>query len=337
MTLPARYRKLVVRKPGPEFAAATAIVEVAMPEPGPGQVLVRNHYAGVNASDPVFASGGYGQADLPFDVGLESSGEIVAVGAGVTALKVGDHVLVSGFGGGYAEYRVAAAEHVVPVPRASAEITSVFIAGLTASVGLSVVGEMGAGETVLVTAAAGGVGSYAVQLARMAGNRVIGTCGDERKLAQLQSLGCERVINYRQEDVAAVLAAEYPGGVDLVFENVGRRMFDIALEHLACKGRLVCVGAVSEYAAGLGWERVEGVRIYQRLLATSASVRGFYLPHFAEHYAAHLELMLGQMAQGRLRAQIDPTRFSGIDAVVDAVAHLQSGRNLGKVVVDFTA
>lgn len=335
MTLPKTYKKLVVVAPGPDFAAATRVVEAPLPAPGPDEILIRNCYAGVNASDPVFASGGYGAAATPFDVGIDSSGEVVAVGTAVTLFKVGDHALVSGFGGGYAEYRLANAATALPIPSATPEITSVYIAGLTASIGLHETGAMKSGDTVLVTAAAGGVGSYAVQLAKLAGNRVIGTCGSEEKVEWLRRLGCDRVINYRREDLDAVLTQEYPGGIDLVCENVGRAQFDIALRHLAVFGRLVCIGAVSEYGGGLAWEEVKGPRIYRDLLAKSASVRACFLPHYAAQIPAHLQQLLTLLEQGRLHAEIDPVEFRGIDAVVAASAHLQAGRNRGKVLVRF--
>jgi len=332
--LPKTYRKLEVVEPGTDFARATRIVEVPMPSPGPGELLMRNRFAGVNASDPIFAAGGYGNTATPFDIGIESAGEVVAVGAGVAHLKPGDAVMKFGFGGGYAEYRLVKAAEAIPVAAASAAAVSVLIAGLTASIGLEV-GELRAGDVVLVTAAAGGVGSYAVQLAQQAGARVVGTCGSEDKAQWLRRHGCERVIDYRREDLATVLAREYPQGIDLVFENVGRRLFDTAVSHLAVFGRVVCIGAVSEYQGGMQWEAVSQVRIYQQLLAKSALVRGFFLPHYPQRFAAHLEKLFGLIAQGAIEAPVDPREFTGIDAVRAAVAHLQGGANLGKVVVRF--
>jgi len=334
MALPATYRKLLVTEISPDFARATRVVEAPLPRPGADEVLIRNRFAGVNASDPVFAAGGYGNTATPFEIGIESAGEVAALGSAVTHLKPGDAVMHFGFGGGYAEYRVAKASEVIPVPAASAEAVSVLIAGLTASVALEV-SELRQGETVLVTAAAGGVGSYSVQLAKQAGAHVIGTCGSGEKAQWLRRLGCDRVIDYRREDVAAVLAAEYPRGVDVVFENVGRELFDIAAANLAVFGRLVSIGAVSEYRGGMQWESVSQVRIYQQLLAKSAVVRGFFLPHYPERFAEHLQKLFGLIGQGAIVAPVDAREFHGIDAVRAAVAHLQGGANSGKVVVRF--
>jgi NADPH-dependent curcumin reductase CurA len=335
MNLPKSYRKLVVTKPGPDLDRATEIVVVPMTPPADDEILMRNLYAGVNASDPVAATGGYGDRPLPFDLGVESAGEVVAVGAAVEHLKVGDHVLAFGSGGGYAEYRLAKAGEVWPVSEATAEITSAFVAGMTAIIGLEVTGEMRRGETVLVTAAAGGVGSYAVQLARLAGNHVIGTCGSDEKARWLRELGCHRAINYHTEDVDAVLTAEYPQGINLVFESVGRKFFDTALNHLAIFGRLVCIGALSEYGDGLQWEAVEEVRVYRRLLATSGSIRGCLLHHYAARIPQYMEKLLGLLAQHHIQAAIDPTEFRGVESVRAAAAHLATGKNRGKVLVRF--
>lgn len=335
MQLPETYRKLVVTELGPDIETATAIVTVPLPAPAADEILLRNCFAGVSASDPVAAAGGYGAGSVPFDLGVESAGEVVAVGGAVRQFKVGAHALAFSLGGGYAEYRLVKARDAFAIPAATAEITSAFVAGMTAILGLEVAGEMRRDETVLITAAAGGVGAYAVQLAKLAGNRVIGTCGDEAKARWLTELGCDRAIDYRAEDLDAVLASEYPRGVDLVFESVGRATFDTALRHLAIFGRLVCIGAVSEYGAGLNWERVEGVRIYQWLLARSASVRGCYLPHYAAEIPKYMTKLVALLDAGKIHAAIDPTEFRGIDAVKAAIAHLGHGKNRGKVLLRF--
>lgn len=334
MNPPSKFRKLEVINPGPDFRKATRIVEVDMPALKDGEILIRNRFAGVNASDPVFSSGGYGHTQTPFDIGIESGGIVVAVGGGVETPKVGDQVLGFGFGGGYAEYRVIEAAQAIPVPEASAAATSILIAGLTASIGLEV-GELKSGDTVLVTAAAGSVGSYAVQLAKQAGAHVIGTCGSDEKAQWLKTIGCDRAINYKREDFAAVLASEYPQGIDLVCENVGKKMFDVAVKNLAIFGRVVCIGAVSEYEKGMAWEEVTAVRIYHALLAKSAVIRGFFLPHYPHRFPEHLQKLMTLVAEGKIVAPIDPVEFNGIDSIPDAVEHLHGGKNKGKVLIRF--
>ena len=220
----------------------------------------------------------------------------------------------------------------MPVPEASPEMVSLFVSGLTASIALSVTGQMTTGETVLVTAAAGGTGQYAVQLTKLAGNTVIGTCGRDDKADFLRELGCDRAVNYRTESLRDVLRDVAPKGLDIAYESVGRDMFDTAVRALGVHGRLLCIGYVSEYVDGV--EEVMAPRVYADLLQKSASVRAFFLPHFIRRYAPeHLARLAGLMADGSLRVEVDPTVFEGVGAAVDAVEYLHSGQSRGKVVV----
>lgn len=336
MSLPATYKKLVATQHSKDFRAAVEIQEVALEQPGPGQILIRNRYAGVNAADLMMAAGQYLlPTPVPCDMGAEAVGEVVAVGDDVTAFKPGDFVLVNSIGSGYTEYYTTKARRAVPLTAATPEIMSLSIGGLTASIGLSITGEMGTGETVLVTAAAGGTGQFAVQLAKLAGNHVIGTCGSAEKAETLRALGCDRVVNYKEESLRDVLKAEYPDGVDLVFEGVGTEMFDAAVNGLARFGRLVTIGFVSEYKDQPDFQN--RVRLYYKLIGKNASVRGFNLnlwfgrPELAEHMM-HL---IGLLNDGKLQPQIDPAVFNGVEGAIDAVEHLQSGQNTGKVVVRY--
>lgn len=336
MSLPATYKKLVATEHNTDFRAAVEIQEVPLTPPGPGQILIRNKYAGVNAADLMMAAGKYLlPTPVPCDMGVEGVGEVVAVADDVSAFKPGDFALVNALGSGYAEYVTANARYAVPLAAATPEIMSLSIGGLTASLGLSITGQMGTGETVLVTAAAGGTGQFAVQLAKLAGNHVIGTCGSAEKAAYLRSIGCDRVINYKEESLRDVLKAEYPKGVDLVFEGVGKEMFDVSVKALARFGRLVTIGFVSEY--GEQPDMPNQVRLYYQMVAKNASVRGFNLnlwygrPEMAEH----MRKLVGLLQEGKLQPQIDPTAFTGVAGAIDAVEHLQSGRSKGKVVVRY--
>ena len=324
------YRKLVATHLTPHFGDAAEIVEVEVPEPGPGEIRVRNWWAGVNATDVNISAGRYAPGvDPPFDLGAEAVGVVDAVGDGVTGFSVGQPVATMGLGGGYREVQTVQAKHAVPVPEATPEVLSIFVSGITASIALDVVAEMGSGETVLVTAAAGGTGQYAVQLAKRAGNTVVATCGSGEKAAFLRDLGADRVVVYRDEDLKTALREAGP--YDVVYESVGGRFFDLALRNLATRGRLVIIGYVSEYVDGP--EAVTAPRIYTQLLQKSASVRSFFLPHFAEHYAEHVRRLVGLMQEGDLHVAIDERQFSGVDSVIEAVAHLHSGASRGKVVV----
>lgn len=326
------YRKLVATKRTTDFRQAAEIVKEELPEPGPGEVVVRNKYAGVNATDVNITAGRYDpSATPPFPLGAEATGTIEAVGADVERLSEGDAVVTNTLGGGYREYQCVAARNCLNVPQPTPEVLSIVVSGLTASIALNEVGRMKSDETVLVTAAAGGTGQYAVQLAEREGNHVIGTCSTPEKVELLEKLGCDRPINYREEDVSTVLADEYPDGVDLVYEGVGGALFDTCVDALAVHGRLLAIGYVSEYVDGP--ERVDQPRIYTKLLPKSASIRGFFLPHFAEHFGAHIRHLLELQHRDELYIAIDERTFHGLESIPDAVEYLHSGQSRGKVVV----
>jgi NADPH-dependent curcumin reductase CurA len=328
--LPPTYRKLVARRFSKDFRKVAQVMESPLNPPGPGEVLIRVHYAGVNATDVNISAGLYTpNAQPPIDLGSEVIGEVVAVGEGVTSLEP-EMVVVTTSLGGYAEYYTCRARYAIPVAESSPQVLSLVLSGSTASIGLEVA-EMRSNETVLVTAAAGGTGQFAVQLAKLAGNHVIGTCGSDHKVELLKHLGCDRVINYHTEDLAAVLSAEYPRGLDVVYESVGRAMFDTCVDHLAIRGRLVVIGFITEYLESP--EVVSSPRIYGKLLGKSASIRSMFLLHYIRQVPEHLRRLLALYDTGKLRAAVDPTPFRGVEQVVDAVEHLHSGRNTGKVVV----
>jgi len=328
------YRKLVATKLSTDFREAAEIVEEEIPELKPHEVLIRNRYAAVNATDVNISGGRYQPgAKPPIDLGAEAAGVVVEVGSAVKHLREGDAVLTSTLGGGYREYNVVRASNAIRVPEATPEALSIMVSGLTASIALDEVGEMSSGETVLVTAAAGGTGQYAVQLAKRAGNHVIGTCSSAEKVELLEDLGCDHPINYAEEDVADVLAERYPSGINLIYEGVGGPLFDVCVDALARYGRLISIGYVSEYKEGA--EKITQERIYTSLLPKSASVRGFFLPHFAEHFTEHMDKLMRLQQSGAIQVSIDDHVFEGIEQVPDAVEYLHSGDSRGKVVVQF--
>jgi len=328
------YKKLVATTLSSDFREAAEIVEEEIPTPGPHEVLVRNRYAAVNATDVNISAGRYElDGDPPIDLGVEAAGVVAATGAEVRQLETGDAVVTSMLGGGYREYHVVHESNALQVSKASPEALSIMVSGLTASISLSEVGDLRHDETVLVTAAAGGTGQYAVQLAKQAGNHVVGTCGSDEKAAFLAELGCDRPINYRDEDVGTVLGAEYPDGIDLIYEAVGGSLFDVCVDHIARHGRLLSIGYVSEYEDGP--ETVRRKRIYTSLISKSASIHGFFLPHFAEHFGPHVKKLMRMQRSGVLDVRIDDRVFEGVEGVPDAVDYLQSGESMGKVVVRF--
>ena len=329
-----QYRKLVARRLDASFANAVEVETEDFPVPGADQLLIRNRFAGINAGfDTLLCRGEVPYVNLvpPFDLGVEAVGVVESVGSAVTDFWVGDAVATTQRGHGYREYQVIRANLAVKIRTATPEILTLMPTGVSALVGLEQVGEMTTQETVLITAAAGGIGHIAVQLAKLAGNHVIGTCGSAVKEDLLHRLGCDRVINYRQENVEAVLGQDYPQGIDLVFDCVGKHLFDIGTDHLAARGRFVVVGFISEYGKAL--ECVTRPRIYEKLFWKSASVRGFLLPRYAEHIPAARDRLLNLFYTGKLQVSVDPKPFEGLEAIPDAVNYLLSGQSCGKVVV----
>ena len=233
--------------------------------------------------------------------------------------------------GGFSEYSLVSAKHCFIIPRPSPAVLSLLTSGLTASISLEQTAKLRSGEIVLVTAAAGGTGQFFVQLAKAAGAHVIATCGGKDKEALLRRLGADRVVNYREENLKQVLKTEYPKGVDLVCELVGGEMFKTCLNSLAPKGRLLIIGAVSQYSGG--WKPSTHVGLPERLLTKSTALLGFFLPMYASHFKTHLNRLIAALENGKLQVELDPGNFEGISAVFDAVDHLQSGWSMGKVYV----
>ena len=328
------YRKIVCNGYTRSFRAAAEIAELPQVPPGPGQVLVRNRFGGVNASDVNIAAGVYfSDGTFPFDLGCESVGEVLEVGQGVNNVAPGDFVVSPSLGSAYGELIYRDALQVLKVPECSPEVMTAVVCGCTASIGLQTVGQMGSGETVLITAAAGGVGSWCVQLAKLAGNHVIGTCSTEEKASELRRLGCDRVIVYRNEDLATVLRTEYPNGIDLVFEQVGQETFDTCVDNIAERGRIVICGFISEYTSGP--QPVTAPRIYHKLLWKSAQLRAFLFSHWPDELPGHIVANLALVESGSVDPLVDRRVFNGLEQVVDAVEYLHAGGNSGKVVIRY--
>lgn len=214
-----------------------------MPKPGYNQVLIKNHYAGVNRPDCLQRAGLYnppkGASDL---LGLESAGTIVTVGAGVTEWAKGDAVCALLPGGGYADYSLTHAAHVLPVPKgldlaAAAALPETFF---TVWFNLFIKAQLQAGETLLVHGGTSGIGTTAIMLAKLFGARVIATAGSAKKCARCLKIGADTAVNYREEDfVKAALEATNGQGVNVVLDMVGGDYTPRNIKALGRGGRLV--------------------------------------------------------------------------------------------------
>lgn len=231
---------------GPEVMRAET---VTVGKPGAGQIRLRQTAAGVNFHDIYVRSGLYQTLPLPGVPGLEAAGVVEAVGEGVMDFRVGDRVAyISGNYGGYAEQRLLDAARAVHLPDNVDDTTaaSMMVRGLTAYVLLHQVFPVRAGHTLLVQAAAGGVGQLLVQWARHLGATVIGTVGSEEKAELVRAMGCEHVILYREENVVERVKALTQGrGVDVAYDSVGGDTFYGSLNALAPLAHLVNFGQSS--------------------------------------------------------------------------------------------
>ncbi len=224
--------------------------ELPDPEPGTGEVLVRVHAVACNFPDILLCQGRYqDKPPLPFTPGMEIAGEVVAAGEGAAA-AVGDRVLgTPPMGrGGYAELAVLDAASTLPWPEgmSAGQAAGMFVTYQTGICALEHRGRLQPGETLLVHAAAGGVGSAAVQLGKALGARVIGTAGGPEKCEVARAMGADAVVDYAAEDmVARVKELTDGGGADVVYDPVGGDVFDASRRVVAFEGRILVIGFVA--------------------------------------------------------------------------------------------
>lgn len=347
---PSQYKKFQVYQLSNNFREATRLVTVPLPPLSsplpPGHLLIRRVGVGVNASDVNRTSGRYhgslkkAREELPFDAGFETVSVVAAVADDLKSSFHPGQAVASMTYDGYATYAMLDAKLALLLPRPSISYITLLTSGLTASIALSetVLGSnrLGPGKTVLITAAAGGTGAFAVQLAKLAGAHVIATCGGPEKVKMVQNLlGADRVVDYKRESLKEVLRAEYPRGVDIVYESIGGEMFSICLDALADKGTLIVIGMMGEYSSG--WKPSTFPGLTEKLLWKSASCVGFFLLKYASLFRQHLDQLVSLLDEGKIVAAVDKRCFVGIEVVPDAVEFLQSGNSSGKVIVQLAS
>ena len=229
---------------GPEVME---LAEVPTPQPKPGEALVKVSVAGVNSIDGQFRDGRL-RTPLPFIPGQEGAGVVIALGEHVKSVKVGDRVAWSGTLGTYAEFVVASADSLVPIPDAISDqqAAAAMMHGLTAHYLVNDAHKLKAGETALVHAAAGGVGLLLVQMARAIGARVIGTASSDEKAKLAREAGANEVIVFTRQDFEAEVKRLTGGkGVEVVYDGVGNATFEKNLNVMRLRGMLVLYGMSS--------------------------------------------------------------------------------------------
>jgi NADPH2:quinone reductase len=228
--------------------------DIALPAPGPGQLLIRNRAIGLNFIDTYFRTGLYPAPQLPFTPGNESAGDVLAVGEGVTEFKPGDRIACVAGLGAYAEERIVPAAAAVALPDAVSyeAAASMMLKGLTAEYLLHRTYKVKPGDTILVHAAAGGTGTILCQWGKALGATVIGTAGSKEKADLARAHGADHVILYGEEDVAARIKQITGGqGCDVVYDGVGKDTFVASLDSLKPFGLLASFGNASGAVDGV--------------------------------------------------------------------------------------
>jgi NADPH:quinone reductase len=305
------------------------LADLPKPEAKPGTVVIRVRAAGINFADTLFRQGQYlVQPNLPDVPGVEAAGEIDSVGAGVSNLKPGTRV--AGIGNKtYAEYTVIPASQVIPLPDSlSFDDGAAFpIQVLTAWHMLHTCHQTTPGQTVLVHSAAGGVGIVAVQIAKAAGARVIGTVSSDSKVALVKEYGADEVINYATHDFAAETKRLTDGrGADLILDAVGATTFEKGLGCVALFGHIILYGR----AGGVP----EPLNVF-RLFEKSAKVSGFTLyavSPLPDVMRRGIEESLKLIAQGKVKLLVGK-KFP-LSEAADAHRFMESRQSTGKLVLN---
>lgn len=308
-----------------EFGGAEnlRVDETEKPAPKTGEVLIKTAAAGINYADTMLRQNKYlFTPELPFTLGFETAGTIEAVGEGVTNWQVGQRVLATMRGGGYAEYATANAQTLVPIPDGLSfgAATALLVQGLTA---LGLLTDLKTGQTILVHAAAGGVGSLLVQLAKIKGARVIGTASSQEKLQMVAGLGADVCVNYTETDwTDEVLRATADRGVDVIIEMVGGELGKSNFKVLATKGVMHIYGAASG----------EDFQISAlSLLGRMQTVKGYNLNlETPENMVKFTRELIGYVAGNRL--QIEVTEFP-LEQAAQAHNAIEGRKTTGKVVL----
>ena len=296
-----------VRAGGPDVLEA---VDLPRPTPAAGQVLVRHEAIGLNFIDTYQRSGLYPMR-YPAVLGQEAAGVVEALGDGVAGFKVGDRVAYSGQGGAYAEFQVVPAARLLHLPDGvSFEVAAAsMLKGMTTEFLVRRCHPLKAGETLLLHAAAGGVGTLLTQWAKAIGATVIGTVGSAEKAELARRLGCDHVILYREEDVPARVKEITGGlGVPVAYDSVGKDTFEMTMGSLARRGLFVSFGNASG-----------AVPAFEPLRLSRAGSLFFTRPTMGDYTATRAELeesagaLFEMIASGKLKIEIGQ-RFKLADA-----------------------
>jgi NADPH-dependent curcumin reductase CurA len=332
MTTQTNRQFLLAQRPvGLPSRDTFSYVETQVGEPAAGQILVKNEYLSLdpamrgwmNDAKSYIPPVGIGEVMRALGVGkvVASQNDKFPVGSYVNgALGVQDYFL------GEPKGFYAVDPNRAPLPL---YLSALGMTGMTAYFAFLDVGQPKEGDTVVISGAAGAVGSVVGQIAKIKGCRVIGIAGGKDKCQLLKDeLGFDGVIDYKSEDVVAGLKRECPKGVDVYFDNVGGDILDAVLSRLAFKARIVICGAISQYN---NKENVKGPANYLSLLVNRARMEGFVVMDYASQFADAAKEMGGWMAAGKLKSKEDIVE--GLETFPETLLKLFSGENFGKLVL----
>jgi NADPH2:quinone reductase len=327
--LPAQMTVIGISKPGgPEVLLPETR---PVPVPGPGEILVKVHAAGVNRPDISQRSGSYppppGASDLP---GLEISGEVVALGPDARKHKLGDKVMSLVAGGGYAQYCIAQDAQAMTVPAA----LSMLEAGATAETLMTVWhnvferGALKAGETLLIHGGSSGIGTMAIQLAKALGSKVIVTVGSKEKADACLKLGADRAINYKTEEfVAEVKTATAGAGVNVVLDMVGGDYIERNYDAAAIDGRIVQIAFLGGPKTTINFTKL----MVKRLHHTGSTLRPRSNADKAAMVTAIEARVMPLLREGRIKPLMDST--FPLEKAADAHRRMETSEHIGKIVL----
>jgi putative PIG3 family NAD(P)H quinone oxidoreductase len=303
-----------------------------VPQPGPGEILIRVHAAGVNRPDILQRKGAYpapvGASDLP---GLEVAGDVAALGEGAQRWRVGDQVCALTPGGGYAEYVVVHASHALPLPAGFTYTEAAAVPETYFTVWHNVFerGALKAGETLLVHGGSSGIGTTAIQLASAFGARVIATAGSQEKCDTCLKLGADRAVNYREEDfVQAVKEATDGTGANVILDMVGGDYVGRNYSAAAVEGRIVQIATQAGAIASADFSKL----MVKRLVHTGSTLRPRSV-EFKGAVAAALEMQVWPLLAARKVAPVMDMIFP-LKEAWRAHERMEEGDLIGKIVLD---
>ncbi len=329
-------KQLAITNFSSNISEAAKIIKSKIPTPRANEILIKNKWVGINAIyDRELYKGNvpYINVSFPYVMGVEAVGEVIDVGEDIDKIKIGDAVSTVKVGTAYQEYNVISEDVAIRIPEASPEHLAINPTGISAALAIEKSGEVQQGETVVVSAAAGGLGHFIVQICKLKKCHVVAICGSDKKVDLLEGLQCcDRIINYRKESIGEVLTQEYHNKIDVAFDSVGRHMFDAFLAQLAPLGRLVVCGLASELTSE-SFEIVSRSRVYESIYWKGASVRCFMNHLYKDSHPSARDFLNQAYQKASIKVKIDPTEFNGIESIISASNYLLDGKSLGKVVV----